>query len=265
MQKENCKEWPLTDVFGVCRQTILPLYRRPSFDSALVTQLLFGECYQVLSVTEDHAWYRIFHEDTGIGGWISSKTLKEIPAKDYHSFLDQDFQVVTSPIAAIEYMNTNLYLLPGSRLHFSEMELFNWRDLVGFTGSVRSHRIRASREQLLDIALKYVNAPHQAGGRGIFGLDEYQGFALIFGIAGYSWKAGKIPGKNVEPEFTLPGDLLIFKETVSPELKFALYLGAEEVLWMDGRMKVSDLDEWVGTFRNNKDKQAVLETRSIVT
>ena len=48
MRKENSSELPLTDVFGICRQTILPLYRRPTVDSALVTQLLFGEIVEVL-------------------------------------------------------------------------------------------------------------------------------------------------------------------------------------------------------------------------
>ncbi len=265
MQKEKSSEWPLVDVFGICRQTILPLYKRPDFDSALVTQLLFGECYEVLAVTPDKKWFRVFHEDTGIGGWITSKSLKEIPPADYQAFLNTDFQIVTSPIAAIEYMGTNLYLLPGSRLHFSELELFNWQDHIGFTGSVRSHALPADREQLIDVALKYINAPFQSGGRSIFGLDEEQGFALIFGIAGYRWKLGHVPGRIKEPEFALPGDLFIFKDEKNRTQNFALYLGAEEVFWMDSRIRVSDLDEWETFLKNNSQKQVVMETRSIVT
>lgn len=264
MQKEKSSEWPLIDAYGICRQTILPVYRRPTFDSALVTQLLFGECYQVLAVTPDQGWFRVLHEDTGLGGWICAQTLKEIPASDYQNFLNTDFQIVTSPIAAIEYMGTNLYLLPGSRLHFSDLELFNWQDHIGFTGAVRSHAIKANRSQLLDIAIKYINAPYQAGGRSIFGLDEHQGFELMFSIAGYSVPAGKIPGIKIEPELALPGDLFIFKQLEAQQIKYALYLGAEEVLWMDNKIKVSDLGEWESFLRRSTDKQVEMETRSIL-
>jgi len=99
-----------------------------------------------------------------MGGWISTKSLKEIHKDEYQNFLDQDFQIVTSPIAAIEYMGTNLYLLPGSRLHFSELELFNWQETIGFTGTSRANAKRADRDELLEIALRYINAPWQAGG-----------------------------------------------------------------------------------------------------
>lgn len=264
MRKENSSELPLLDVFGICRQTILPLYRRPTVDSALVTQLLFGECYQVTALTTDQNWFKVFHQDTGISGWIPSKSLKNIPQSDYHSFLNQDYQVVTSPIAAIEYLGTNLYLLPGSRLHFSEIELFNWQDHIGFMGSVRSHAVKADRDQLIEIALKYINAPYQAGGRSIFGLDDKQGFDLISTIAGYSLNSQKNPGRRIDPEEILPGDLLIFKTLESTDSRYAFFLGAEEVLWMDNRMRVTDLDEWANFIKNNMAENAVLETRSIV-
>lgn len=264
MPRENSSEWLLSDVFGICRQTILPLYRKPTFDSALVTQLLFGECYQVLAVTADRKWYRVFHEDTRIGGWISSKSLKEITLTDYQRFLSQDFQVVTSLIAAIEYMGTNLYLLPGSRLHFSDMELFNWQDHVGFKGITRSHNFKSDRDQLLEIALKYVNAPWLVGGRSIFGLDELQGFALIYSISGYSWTSAYLPGRIIPFNHAMPGDLFIHNNEKSRHDSFAIYLGMEEVLWMDNRMKVSDLGEWQAFLRNNRNEQVVLEARSVV-
>lgn len=264
MRKENSSELPLPDVYGICRQTILPLYRKPTFDSALVTQLLFGECYQVQAITADQKWWKIFHEDTGISGWISSKSVKNIPKADYSNFLNQDYQVVTSPIAAIEYLGNNLYLLPGSRLHFSEIELFNWKDHIGFMGEIRSHALKADRAELTEIAMKYIHAPYQAGGRSIFGLDEKLGFGLIISIAGYPFNSQKIPGRTIEYEEILPGDLLIFKTLESNESYYAFYLGEEEVLWMDNRMQVTDIGEWKNSIKNNTAEEVVLMTRSIV-
>ncbi|GMQ27134.1 hypothetical protein Aoki45_38170 [Algoriphagus sp. oki45] len=265
MQKESSNEWPLIDAYGICRQTILPVYRQPTFDSALVTQLLFGECYQIVGLTSDRNWFRIYHEDTGMGGWVWAPLIKEITGVEYQNFLDQDFQIVTSPIAVIEYLGANLYLLPGSRLHFSEFELFNWQDHIGFTGNYRAHANKASREELLEIGTRFLNAPFQSGGRSLFGLDEEQGFALIFGIAGYNWISGKIPGKSVTPEEAVPGDLFIFRDLEKQKSHFGLFLGAEEILWMDNKLKISDMDEWEDFLRNNSSEQVVFDARSVVS
>lgn len=264
MRKGKSSEWPLTDVFGICRQTILPLYKKPTFDSALVSQLLFGECYQVKAINPDHSWYKIFHEDTSLEGWISSKSVKTILPEDYFNFLNQDFQIVTSPIAIIEYLGTNLYLLPGSRLHFSEVELFNWQDHIGFTGTTRSHTVKASREELLEIALKFLNAPFQSGGRSIFGLDEVKGFELIYATAGYGWSFDKMQGKMIDLDQVIPGDLFIFRDLETNDSQISMYLGAEEVLWMDGKMKISDLDEWESIQIRNSSINYVLEGHSII-
>ncbi|EAZ79146.1 hypothetical protein ALPR1_17493 [Algoriphagus machipongonensis] len=255
----------MTDVYGICRQSILPLYKEPSFDSALVSQLLFGECYQVRKITSTQNWYKIFHEDTELEGWITSKSLKNINSDEYQEFLNQDFQVVTSPVAVIEYLGTNLYLLPGSRLHFSDLELFNWQDHIGFTGSVRSHAIKSSREELIDIALKYLNAPFQSGGRSIFGLDEKLGFALIYSTAGYGWKDQRLPGKMIPSSNIIPGDLLIFKDLESKITHMSMYLGAEEVMWMDEKMKISDIDEWESIQKTNAGSRFEVEGRSILS
>ena len=244
MRKGSSKEWPLIDAYGIVRQTVLPVYLRPKTDSALVTQLLFGECYLLTGLTSDREWFKVYHEDSATGGWVWAKSIKEITAEAYDTFLNQDFQFVTSPIAAIDYQDTHLYLLPGSRLHFSEKELFNWQDHLGFTGTYRPFAVKTNREELLDLALRFLNAPFQAGGRSIFGMDATHVFPLIFAMGGYSWPNGKLPGKVIHPEEVEPGDLMVAWDAELGQSHYALYLGAEQVFWMDHRMQKTDLEDW---------------------
>lgn len=244
MRKGSSKEWPLIDAYGIVRQTILPVYLRPKTDSALVTQLLFGECYLLTGLTSDREWFKVYHEDSATGGWVWAKSIKEITAEAYDTFLNQDFQFVTSPIAAIDYQGTHLYLLPGSRLHFSEKELFNWQDHLGFTGTYRPFAVKTNREELLDLALRFLNAPFQAGGRSIFGMDATHVFPLIFAMGGYSWPNGKLPGKVIHPEEVEPGDLMVAWDAELGQSHYALYLGAEQVFWMDHRVQKTDLEDW---------------------
>ena len=244
MRKGSSKEWPLIDAYGIVRQTVLPVYLRPKTDSALVTQLLFGECYLLTGLTSDREWFKVYHEDSATGGWVWAKSIKEITAEAYDTFLNQDFQFVTSPIAAIDYQDTHLYLLPGSRLHFSEKELFNWQDHLGFTGTYRPFALKVNREELLDLALRFLTAPLQAGGRSIFGMDATHVFPLIFAMGGYSWPNGKLPGKVIHPEEVEPGDLMVAWDAELGQSHYALYLGAEQVFWMDHRMQKTDLEDW---------------------
>ena len=62
----------------------------------------------------------------------------------------------------------------------------------------------------------------------------------------------------------MPGDLFIFHDEKTAKDSFAIYLGMEEVLWMDSRIKVSDLDEWQVFLKNNQSHQVVLEARTVV-
>ena len=241
MRKGSSKEWPLIDAYGIVRQTVLPVYLRPKTDSALVTQFLFGECYLLTGLTSDREWFKVYHEDSATGGWVWAKSIKEITAEAYDTFLNQDFQFVTSPIAAIDYQDTHLYLLPGSRLHFSEKELFNWQDHLGFTGTYRPFALKVNREELLDLALRFLNAPFQAGGRSIFGMDASHVFPLIFAMGGYAWPTGKLPGKVIPPEEV---DLMVAWDAEVGQSYYALYLGAEQVFWMDHRMQKTDLEDW---------------------
>jgi len=102
-KKEKFSEWPLTDVFGICRQTILPiLTAEPTFDSALVTPNYFRgmlprPLWAMISIGS-----RLLTRTLGIVGTFLPKCLKEnSPPLDYQTYSYQWFQIVTSPIAAI--------------------------------------------------------------------------------------------------------------------------------------------------------------------
>lgn len=264
MQKENSKELPFPEVFGICRQTLIPIYKRPTVDSALVTQLLFGECYEVIDANTSTDWCEILHQDTGNTGWIYAKAIKSITKSEYLQFTNQDFQIVTSPIAAIEYQQNNLYLLPGSRLHFTQAELFDWKAHIGFTGSVRNHAVRTDREGLIDIAFKFINAPHLSGGRSLFGFDPGQGFELIVAIAGFPLHLLRNPSKIQHQEEVLRGDFIIFTAKQSPQPIYALYLGDQKVLCMDQRLKITDLKTWKESFQA-EEQEGSFRTHSIMS
>jgi hypothetical protein len=144
------------------------------------------------------------------------------------------------------------------------MELFNWQDHLGFTGTYRPHALKANREELLDLALRFLNAPFQAGGRSIFGMDAKHVFPLIFVMGGYAWPIGKLPGRPITPEEVVPGDLMVAWDGVLEQHYYALYLGAEQVFWMDHRMQKTDLEDWEAFLMEASDTELEVKMYTLV-
>lgn len=95
-------------------------------------------------------------------------------------------------------------------------------------------------------------------------MDEFQAFPLIYSIQGFTWKADQLPGKMVSAEEFLLGDIIILTESNVDFRRFAIYLGAEEVLWVDNRIRISNVEEWLSLTRNIPGKQLVLKTCNIL-
>ena len=75
-------------------------------------------------------------------------------------------------------------------------------------------------------------------------MDASHVFPLIFAMGGYSWPTGKLPGRLITPEEVEPGDLMVAWDGVEEQSYYAMYLGAEQVFWMDHRMQKTDLEDW---------------------
>ncbi|WP_153042588.1 SH3 domain-containing protein [Rufibacter ruber] len=57
--------------FGICKLSLVPVRREPSDKSEMISQLVFGECYQVLQTQEK--WLQIQNAADDYEGWIDFK------------------------------------------------------------------------------------------------------------------------------------------------------------------------------------------------
>ncbi|HEY0092271.1 MAG TPA: SH3 domain-containing protein, partial [Flavobacterium sp.] len=68
-------------MFGICNLAIVPLRSDPSDRSEIVSQLLFGEHFEVLS--RDKQWSKIRMHFDDYEGWIDPKQYQEISSEEY--------------------------------------------------------------------------------------------------------------------------------------------------------------------------------------
>ena len=56
--------------YGVCRLAIVPVRKGPGDDAEQITQLLFGDHYEVFTVSSDKRWIAIKIITDQCDGWI---------------------------------------------------------------------------------------------------------------------------------------------------------------------------------------------------
>lgn len=178
MRNGTSNEWLSERAYGICRVTLLPMYRESVPGSGMSSQLLFGELYQITRRTKDGEWLFAEGENQSGSGWILASQHQQLEEREFEYFSQAAMHVTTSPVSKLMWDKSPVYLLPGSQLHADHSELFDWTASFYFEGESRPFSKQVTREQLVAIATTFTNAPYLSGGRSIFGL---------FGGVGCSW------------------------------------------------------------------------------
>jgi gamma-D-glutamyl-L-lysine dipeptidyl-peptidase len=233
--------------FGVCRLSIVSVHKEQSHQSLQVTQLLFGDHYEVLSESDDRIWLHIRIHFDHAEGWIERKQHHEISLDYFDQINSADFKITTDVCSTLLYKKTPLSILIGSIVPISQSELFKMEEQFAFNGESKSIGQKREFEFLKTIGLKYLNAPEQAGGKTPFGIDGVGLVQMIFKIAGYILphriEELQQHGKKIGFEASKPGDVVFFQARKEKEIKVGFLMQENKLLHVDGRVKIDQLME----------------------
>ncbi|HEY5824980.1 MAG TPA: NlpC/P60 family protein, partial [Cyclobacteriaceae bacterium] len=172
--------------YGVCRLAVVSVRKESSEVSEQVTQLLFGDHYEVRSQSKDKKWLRVRVAYDQYEGWLDVKQHHTI-SKDYFDQINlADFKITTEITSWILYKKNPLSIVMGSIVPISASELFKMEEQFAFNGESKSLGQRRDFEYLKSIALRYMHSPYQWGGKSPFGLDASGFTQMVFKIAGYT-------------------------------------------------------------------------------
>ncbi|HEY9008871.1 C40 family peptidase [Ohtaekwangia sp.] len=232
--------------YGVCRLSVLSVRTEPSDKAEQATQLLFGDHYEVIDRSKDNKWLRIRIYFDQYEGWIDALQHHAV-SKDYIEYLEKsELKITTDLTSSLLYNKSPLAILMGSMIPISSSELFKMEEQFAFNGESKNVGQKREFEFLRNVAVKYINAPYQWGGKSPFGIDCSGFTQMVFKICGYkllrdsSQQANQ--GKSVK-EFSQakPGDLAFFKNAEDKVTHVGILLAEEKIIHASGRVRIDHL------------------------
>ena len=159
--------------YGISNLSIIPVRKEPSEKSEMVTQILFGEHFELRE--QMVGWTNVKLAFDGYEGWVDTKMITPINERTRRK-IENSPKATTSDVITIVPVDDeqNLMLVAGSTLPVWRPYLKQFsviKDTYLSTGEVVYGDLKNPREIAINQALKYFNAPYLWGGRTPFGVD----------------------------------------------------------------------------------------------
>jgi hypothetical protein len=230
-------------MFAICNLSIIPMRFEASDRSEIVTQILFGEHFEIIE--QDRQWSKVKLQFDDYEGWIDSKQYQLISKEDY-DLLSKDAIILSSDL--VEYVSTpNNSLIPitlGASLSFLNHASINSSNYE-FEG-LKITGVK-SKADLINTAYMYLNAPYLWGGKTPFGIDCSGFTQMVYKLNGYKLfrdaaqqaSQGDVLSFIEESE---PGDLAFFDNEEGKIIHVGIMLENNYIIHASGKVRVDRLD-----------------------
>ena len=236
--------------FGIADLSIVPMRREQSERSEMVSQVLFGELFEVLEVAEKWVYIRLVHDH--YEGWIDRKMY--LPVSDEYAASYQ----AEEPVLATEVFNIvtkdgdygNKLVVSGSAFpffHADTKKMSIGDDTYTLISKIKEVSIDSLRDLIIGYALTYYNTPYLWGGRTPYGIDCSGLSQMVYRMAGINLPRDASQQVAYGQDFSfveeaLPGDLAFFGDDSGAITHVGIIWEQNRIIHASGRVRVDKID-----------------------
>ncbi|MGZ3754218.1 MAG: C40 family peptidase [Mucilaginibacter sp.] len=229
--------------YGICNLAIIPMRAEPNERSEQVSQLLFGEAFEIIEWTDN--WVKIITSIDNYTGWIGRlqfimlghmayRQLKQKPARLTHGPVTQAWKIIDNSVLYLP-VGSSLSFLKGTTCHIGDEKF----EIIGDIGK---------NDQLDFVAKSFLNAPYLWGGRTHFGID----------CSGFTQAVFRLKGIDIKRDASLQaeqgklitsldkgklGDLAFFANAEDKITHVGILLNKEYIIHASGKVKIDRIDD----------------------
>ena len=240
--------------YGICHLSTVPVRAISDDTSELISQLLFGEHFKILERRK--FWCKIRMAFDNSEGWVSTNQISIIEQDEYNALENNGSTTYSSELISIVEKNGSV-LIPivlGSAIQ--NTTLLQYR----FDGA--SVKGKKDRNNLIETALLYLNAPYLWGGKTPFGIDCSGFTQMVYKINGYQLfrNASEQATQGCALSFIEerePGDLAFFDNSDGIIHHVGLIMENNYIIHSHGKVRIDRLDHTgifnteIGTYTHN--------------
>ncbi len=237
--------------YGAVNQALVALRAEPFDRSEMVSQLLFGETFEVIE--EHKGWLRVRLSLDSYEGWLDKKVCIALTSEQMEWIsLPEVASVSTKLFSAKNIDHENpIRLCPGSSLyHFNPIDgIFKLGDETFKAFSIPFDPPENSvRKTIVHRAFEFINSPYLWGGRSPYGIDCSGLVQVLFKIIGLP--IPRDAGQQVTLGQTVnfinqvqPGDLAFFDDEEGIITHVGMVMPNASIIHSSGFVRVDSLDQ----------------------
>lgn len=232
-------------MYGICNLSIIPIRNEASNTSIMISQLLFGEFFEIIESDKNWSYIKNFFDDTV--GFIDNQQFEPISEDTFKKLSEEKKYYSKNLIDFVSDTNNNIFTIPiGSYLpsYKSEQLQLNHANFT-YEGEVISGK--SSKSKIVEIAFTFLNTPFLLGGKTPFGMDSSGFTQIVYKLCGYSLlrevteqaTQGEVLSFIEECE---PGDLAFFDDENGNVNHVGIIMQDYKIIHAYGKVRIDQLD-----------------------
>lgn len=216
--------------------------------SEMCSQLLYGECVDVLEVKE--RWLFVANKSDGYKGWIDRKMIHLLADEEKQELSNADFKCIQSPFALCRNLsNSSNILLPGGSFipYINDIPYYLGGRSAVIDSSLALSKSDISGDRIVQLAEQYLNAPYLWGGKSILGIDCSGLVQVVYAMC--NMQLPRDASMQVDCGSTIDflteartGDLAFFENLEGRIVHVGILLNSHQIIHASGWVKIDNID-----------------------